>query len=60
VDSAVRHLERFGPARMTGSGSAVFMPAADAERAAAAIQQLAPGWQGWVVRGLAEHPLAAW
>jgi len=60
VDSAVRHLERFGPARMTGSGSAVFMPAADAERAAAAIQQLPPGWQGWVVRGLAEHPLAAW
>jgi 4-diphosphocytidyl-2-C-methyl-D-erythritol kinase len=60
VNSAVRHLQRFGPARMTGSGAAVFMPAGDAEAAAAAIQQLPAAWQGWVVRGLAEHPLAAW
>jgi 4-diphosphocytidyl-2-C-methyl-D-erythritol kinase len=60
VDEAIRHLERFGPARMTGSGSAVFLPAADSTQAAAAIQDLPPGWQGWVVRSLAEHPLAVW
>lgn len=60
VDSAVRHLQRFGPARMTGSGSAVFMPATDPEHAAAAIRDLPAGWRGWVVRGLAEHPLAVW
>src|SRR5882672_8281527 len=60
VDGAVKHLQRFGSARMTGSGSAVFMPAMDADHAATAIQNLPAGWQGWVVRSLAEHPLAAW
>ena len=45
---------------MTGSGAAVFMPATDVDLAAAAIEQLPAEWQGWVVRGLAEHPLAAW
>jgi 4-diphosphocytidyl-2-C-methyl-D-erythritol kinase len=60
VDSAVTHLQRFGPARMTGSGSAVFMPARDSAHAAAAIQDLPAGWQGWIVRSLAEHPLAVW
>jgi 4-diphosphocytidyl-2-C-methyl-D-erythritol kinase len=60
VGRAVRHLQTFGPARMTGSGSAVFMPAKDAEHAAEAIRDLPEGWQGWVVRSLGEHPLAAW
>jgi len=60
VDDAVRHLQRFGPARMTGSGSAVFMAAKDPAHAAAAIKDLPAGWQGWVVRSLAEHPLAVW
>lgn len=60
VDRAVGQLQRFGPARMTGSGSAVFMAARDAEHAAAAIRDLPEGWQGWVVHSLAEHPLAVW
>jgi 4-diphosphocytidyl-2-C-methyl-D-erythritol kinase len=60
VDCAIRHLQRFGPTRMTGSGSAVFMPARDSSMAAAAIENLPAGWQGWVVRSLAEHPLAVW
>ncbi|HTT13795.1 MAG TPA: 4-(cytidine 5'-diphospho)-2-C-methyl-D-erythritol kinase [Burkholderiaceae bacterium] len=60
VDSAVRHLQHFGPARLTGSGSAVFMAARDRDHAAAAIEALPPGWRGWTVRSLAEHPLAAW
>jgi 4-diphosphocytidyl-2-C-methyl-D-erythritol kinase len=60
VDSALKHLQRFGPARMTGSGSAVFMPAKDPDHAAAAIQELPEGWRGWTVRSLAELPLAVW
>jgi len=60
VDRAVRYLQRFGPARLTGSGSAVFFPATGVDQATAAIQNLPSGWQGWVVRSLAEHPLAAW
>jgi 4-diphosphocytidyl-2-C-methyl-D-erythritol kinase len=60
VDQAIRHLQRFGPARMTGSGSAVFAPMADAAAARQSIDRLPAGWSGWVVQGLDEHPLAAW
>jgi 4-diphosphocytidyl-2-C-methyl-D-erythritol kinase len=60
VDEALRHLERFGPARMTGSGSAVFMPTDSEARAKEAVARLPSGWKGWVVRGLPEHPLAGW
>jgi 4-diphosphocytidyl-2-C-methyl-D-erythritol kinase len=60
VDLAVRHLQRFGPARMTGSGSAVFVCPRDAQTAQQAIAELPDGWRGWVVRSLAEHPLAVW
>jgi 4-diphosphocytidyl-2-C-methyl-D-erythritol kinase len=60
VDRALRHLQRFGQARMTGSGSAVFLAANDAAHAASAIDALPDGWRGWVVRSLEEHPLAAW
>lgn len=60
VDHALRHLEQFGSARMTGSGSAVFMPTDSAARANEALAQLPTGWSGWTVRGLTAHPLAAW
>jgi 4-diphosphocytidyl-2-C-methyl-D-erythritol kinase len=60
IGQAVEHLASFGPARMTGSGSAVFMVARDAATARAAVADLPSGWIGWAVRGLAEHPLSAW
>ena len=60
VDEALRHLERFGPARMTGSGSAVFMRTDSEARAKEAVVHVPDGWKGWAVRGLPEHPLAGW
>ncbi|HEU0202177.1 MAG TPA: 4-(cytidine 5'-diphospho)-2-C-methyl-D-erythritol kinase [Burkholderiaceae bacterium] len=60
VDSALKRLGRFGPARMTGSGSAVFVPVASAAQAQSAIESLPAGWEGWAVRSLSELPLAAW
>jgi len=60
IGRVVEHLASFGPARMTGSGSAVFMVARDAATARAAIADLPAGWIGWAVRGLAGHPLTAW
>ena len=60
VESAITHLSRFGPARMTGSGSAVFAPMPSESSAQEAVQELPAGWQGWAVRSLAELPLAAW
>lgn len=60
IDQALRQLQRHGPARMTGSGSAVFVPTASEAEAQAAAADGPPGWRRWVVRGLSEHPLAAW
>ena len=60
VESAVAHLARFGPARMTGSGSAVFAVMPSERAAQEAVSELPAGWQGWAVRSLAELPLAAW
>lgn len=60
IGMALERLGRFGPARMTGSGSAVFAPLATESAAQDAIADLPPGWQGWAVQGLAEHPLALW
>ena len=60
IDQALERLQRHGPARMTGSGSAVFAPMASEHDAMAAVAECTPGWQYWAVRGLSEHPLAAW
>jgi 4-diphosphocytidyl-2-C-methyl-D-erythritol kinase len=60
IDRVLAHLARFGVARMTGSGSGVFAITANDDEARAAIADLPEDWRGWVVRGLAEHPLSAW
>lgn len=63
VAQAARWLQaRFGNSRMTGSGSAVFARAGtgDLPTATFPVQQLAPGWEGRMCRGLASHPLAGW
>lgn len=60
VEAAIGHLSRFGPARMTGSGSAVFAPVASEAAARRAVSNMPEGWQGWAVSGLTELPLAAW
>jgi len=60
IDQVLAHLARFGVARMTGSGSAVFAITASEDLARAAVADLPESWRGWVVRGLAEHPLSAW
>ncbi len=60
VNLALQHLERHGAARMTGSGSAVFLPVMNEDQARAAIADVPRRWKAWAVRGMAEHPLAAW
>ena len=60
IDEAIKRLERFGAARMTGSGSAVFITARSREQAELAIADMPSGWCTWVVQKLVEHPLAVW
>ena len=60
VEAAIAHLARFGPARMTGSGSAVFAVVPSESAAKEAVNHLPSGWQGWAVSSLPELPLAEW
>lgn len=60
IDEAIGRLERFGAARMTGSGSAVFVATDSRQQAQSALAGLPPGWRSWVAQGLNEHPLAVW
>ena len=63
VGQAVRWLDqRFGNARMTGSGSAVFARAGtgDSPVATLPVHELAPGWVGRMCRSLPHHPLREW
>ncbi|MGE4447553.1 MAG: 4-(cytidine 5'-diphospho)-2-C-methyl-D-erythritol kinase [Azospira sp.] len=50
-------LQRFGRARMSGSGACVFAEFPDQAGAEAALAQLPPDMQGWVAPGLDSHPL---
>jgi len=56
IGEALQHLERFAPARMTGSGSAVFAAFGDPAKARQAIQALPPEWSGWVVQAVTRSP----
>ena len=60
IEQALGRLQRHGPARMTGSGSAVFVPTATEKEAQAALAECPPQWRCWAARGLSEHPLAVW
>ena len=63
VAQAARWLEaRYGNSRMTGSGSAVFARAGSGDRPEVVLpaQDLAPGWEGRMCRGLPQHPLYGW
>lgn len=60
IDAALSYLQQFGSARMTGSGSAVFARLPTEALARLAVEQTPGNWQAFAVRGLDEHPLAAW
>jgi len=60
IEDALARLQRHGVARMTGSGSAVFVATASEEDARKAVAECPPEWRSWAVQGLREHPLAAW
>jgi 4-diphosphocytidyl-2-C-methyl-D-erythritol kinase len=60
VDAALRYLDGFGRAHMTGSGACVFAAFATEEEAQRAIAGVPRRWSAWAVSGLTEHPLASW
>lgn len=57
VADALAWLSRFGSARMTGTGAAVFAAFEHEADARAVIRQIPDGWWGTVARGVNESPL---
>jgi 4-diphosphocytidyl-2-C-methyl-D-erythritol kinase len=58
VDNALKILEKFGTARLTGTGACVFTEFDTEAQARAAADGLRPDWRGIVARGVNESPLA--
>lgn len=59
VAAALGWLSRAAPARMSGTGSAVFAAFGDARAARAAIEGIPKNWRGFVAKGLNVSPLMA-
>lgn len=59
VDRALTWLGRFGEAKMTGSGAAVFLRVADRRRGEDILSELPSFATGFVARGVNRHPLAS-
>lgn len=59
VGRALAWLARHGPARMTGTGSCVFVACATEVDAERALFGLPAGWQGFIARGVNRSPLHA-
>ena len=61
VEAAVVWASQYGPAKMTGSGSCVFVPLpaamAAALRNAGGSVEMPEGWKAYLVRGLDESPI---
>jgi 4-diphosphocytidyl-2-C-methyl-D-erythritol kinase len=58
VAQALKWLNHYAPARMSGTGSCIFAPVNDYDHACAVIQH-AP-WPAWAVKGMNQSPLCAY
>jgi 4-diphosphocytidyl-2-C-methyl-D-erythritol kinase len=59
IGQALDWLNRFSPARMTGTGACIFAAFTNAEEAEAVRQQLPDRWIGYVVNSLQRNPVAS-
>jgi 4-diphosphocytidyl-2-C-methyl-D-erythritol kinase len=57
VDKVLNFLDKFGEARLTGTGACVFASFDSEEKARAAQEQVPGQWQSWITRGLNQSPV---
>ena len=57
IDNALKWLENFGEARLTGTGACVFASFPDETTARSALSQMPAGMTGFVAQGLNESPV---
>lgn len=58
VAEAIEWLQKYGDARMTGSGACVFCFFAHEPDADAVLKAVPAHWKAWKARAIAQHPLA--
>lgn len=58
VDEAVKWLNTYGDAKMTGSGACVFCAFFDENSANEVLKQVPDRWAAWVAKALSQHPMA--
>ncbi len=57
VDNALRWLGAYGAARMTGTGSSVFLPVESEAEGRRILEQRPSAYQGFIAQGIDTHPL---
>ncbi|HFD87744.1 MAG TPA: 4-(cytidine 5'-diphospho)-2-C-methyl-D-erythritol kinase, partial [Gammaproteobacteria bacterium] len=57
VDAALKALEAYAPARMTGTGACVFAAFESESAARSVYTDLSEQWQGFVAQGINQSPL---
>jgi 4-diphosphocytidyl-2-C-methyl-D-erythritol kinase len=57
VAEAVKWLQQFGDARMTGSGACVFCSFEHESQAREVLQQVPAQWKAWTAKSMQQHPL---
>jgi len=59
VAAAIKWLEQYAEARMTGSGACVFARFTNEQAADAVLEKLPCNWKGWKAQAMKMHPLKA-
>lgn len=58
IADAIKWLQQYGDARMTGSGACVFCAFKEEQQVEAVLATVPPQWKAWKAKGIAHHPLA--
>ncbi|CAL63006.1 4-diphosphocytidyl-2-C-methyl-D-erythritol kinase (CMK) (4-(cytidine-5'-diphospho)-2-C-methyl-D-erythritol kinase) [Herminiimonas arsenicoxydans] len=58
IADAIKWLQQFGDARMTGSGACVFCPFKEEQQVDAVLATVPQQWKAWKAKAITHHPLA--
>jgi 4-diphosphocytidyl-2-C-methyl-D-erythritol kinase len=58
IAEAIKWLQQYGDARMTGSGACVFCPFEQEHQADAVLATVPAKWKAWKAKAITHHPLA--
>lgn len=58
IAEAIKWLQQYGDARMTGSGACVFCPFEQEHQADAVLATVPAKWKSWKAKAITHHPLA--